>query len=305
MGSRATTTEEAMRETMAGVYYRHEFARRNEHIVKASQKLLSLLPTTAKMCEKLSTYLHPPDETLTTYLEKEIQSTHGNKLKVMKSQLLEFLNDYRILPVPPFSKPFFSYSGKIPVKAEKKTPAHGKLSVDFEKIYFEYTGILRFETFAITELGLRHPVFLPVVLMGGTFGRWKKAVESLTHGDNQENHRFRIILINDEVPISTVNDNITALRVSMFMHDANYSKAISKKRNHFGKYDQYIEAYDAINIHGKSAKEVAEAIVKNHTPKEYCGGQISSANAFKVVTNKFSEWQNKGSDLVLNYRRII
>jgi hypothetical protein len=312
MPSKSISQESAVLGTMTGVYYRHEFARRHQDVdrkhdvVAASLNLLAQFPKTARRYAKAKKYVQSEQRrtTLTDSMIDDLKSARSDKKRTaMRHALAEFLTKYRVLPVPPPSchGSFLSY----PLR-RGDIPEPSNVTVSAEESLFEYTRIQYFETYALSELKMPHPVFLPVVLLGGTRSRWIKAVDALTQTDATEENRFRIVVINADNPAITVADNLTALRLCMSLQDdgtpTEDDDETGNPRARCDKFNKYLAAHDAGKRPTKG--EILD-VVRNHVSPSKWAKHQSDGTVYDWAYGEFARWRSKASDLIKSYPDII
>ena len=198
--------EKALRHILNGVYYRHEFARRNGDIVDASNDLLENFPKTKAVRAQDSNYFQPSTllRTLTDWLiedikDKEISSSARRKRIRL---LAKFLDDWRVFPVPPPDKPFMPFT--LREKGDKNDNAlfpNKYLMVCWQKI-------LRFETYAITKLGLNAPLFLPFVPFPEEKELFTPALNNII--PNQPGSKHKLVLIDWKNPTGNLHEYLAA-----------------------------------------------------------------------------------------------
>ena len=150
--------DDALRDVMLGVYYRHEFARRNPEVVEASNDVFKEFSEAQKVRSKHSTFIIPGKslKSITALLMEEILKDPDSSKK--KGVMVKFLQDYKVLPVPPPEHQFLP----LPLILESKRQLIKMKGVQADSVALSHcwSSIQAFETFAVC-IGLREPIFMP------------------------------------------------------------------------------------------------------------------------------------------------
>lgn len=162
---------------LQGLYYRHEFARRNHNVVMASETALASFHGATNARGQQTAYILGENETLTDLIIRDYRDEKNTTTRAqMKKALSCFLDKYKVIPVPatgdkafhPMKPTFLPYPARAAKRKKGVGPSLQALpTVSDETLFLLYGKILAFERFAAVELELRHPVFMPVMLLTG------------------------------------------------------------------------------------------------------------------------------------------
>jgi hypothetical protein len=310
---------------MRGVYYRHEFARRNRETVEASTKLLEeFFPATEKgLAEAI---LSSPEGgsavVLIDSLLSECRQGRGSEKERKRRALAGFLKDKRVLPVPqvhpngslyPDSSKFYSYPLLIQ-EAEKISPAMRRLrESDAMVVAREYRKTMEFEWFAVVEIGLGKPVFMPVLPLGvmrTSSGLRKRAMQASFDDISNEP-----VLIDFTMPKNDLKDH---LEVCIDRLDAMCSTgrlgpgdSVSTSRGHlhFDSFDQYLAASDSeLIIAGDSKalpKDLHQRVAQQYLSEAEWSARVTKQNEASYSDTMYSGWKQNGQYWSAGYRLIV
>ena len=135
----------ALNNILMGIYYRHEFARRNEELILASKTLLGTLGIPLEQAEH---FMSPDGETnLAKSIIVRVNEEPAASRTTLMDQVANFLGEHRVLPMACTSGTFFP-----------------KLKVsEFVLAMGIWGELMNLEIFALTRLRLGHPVMIPVM----------------------------------------------------------------------------------------------------------------------------------------------
>lgn len=307
--------QKALRNILNGVYYRHEFARRNNDIVGASDALLEKFPKAKAARVQDSNYLlqSTPLRTLTDWLIEDIDKERSGSLKKKRIKLLSaFLKTWRVFPVPPPDKPF------MPFTLKEKDAQNDKILFPTEYLMVCWEKILRFETYAITKLGLDEPLFFPFVSFPEKKELFAPTLKNII--PNQPESKYKLVLIDWKNPSGNLHEYLTAwliyrrvtedkLREIQQIKDSGKEdrKTISWK-----KFPHYLLAFDFDKNPPPECKSYfkteARAAIFNEmhpfpeTKKEKKDSEINKALR---ITRRYEDWIKQGKYWVENYRLIV
>jgi len=137
----------ALNNILLGIYYRHEFARRNEELIAASKTILGTLGIPLEQAEH---FISPDGKTnmAKAIIDRVKAEPDGSRSQLM-DQVASFFGEHRVLPMRCTSGTFFP-----------------KLKVSEFKLAFGIWGeLMNLETFALARLRLGHPIMFPVMLI--------------------------------------------------------------------------------------------------------------------------------------------
>jgi len=222
-------------EIMRGVFYRHEFARRNTAVIEAAKSLFADLDIPVS---RGGTYLsqEPP-----RYFSHLLISR--SKTPALRRKMKAFLDEHRVFPMSqPSDTPFFP--------RESKDIANKEVTDRTEM----WESLLMFEYFAMSILGLDSPVMFPVMPLGEFHSREK----TTWLGDGFSSRRCGFPLFVDfAVPTKTSYAYIAMLQFLENRADrpeTREQKELRKKKRktkgspiavlQWPEYDGYLEAHD-------------------------------------------------------------
>lgn len=297
--------KEYLAEILEGVFYRHEFARRNGKVVKASGEILECLGVPAARAEAFLSQEAPL--CLTDVLIRRCDTP------LRRTQLAKFLSEYRIIPVSSSNQPFLPPGVK------------DAGNEDVIQSYRIWNALLKFEYYALSVLGLDSPVMFPVV----TLGRVECQGKTMWVGEHFNPRRYRYPLFVDfSVPAETSGAYMAMLGSGELQTDPPETPAerkLRKKRRktkgsplerfRWGYFTGYLEVYDlwkkitalpkaddgnarkrTITVSTDGTKVVRKQMLdKGKTPP-----QRENARRY------FYTWKNLAKELVAGgYKRII
>lgn len=319
--------EEALRDVMAGVYCRHEFARRDADVVAASNELMTLFPmTNAARTEKTNFTLNEAGGTITDLMMTEC-SAAGNVGEKRRTALSDFLVKYEVMPVPPSltdkiypnAGTFLLYPWKLSVNAEERLPALRSITVQKEMLLLEYLKILKFESFVTSDLGLVRPAFMPLVpidmnnaTFARTFARCAKTVV------NAQPARYSLVLIDHDQPVTTRRNHfeMQMSRAELFFANAKIKREQPAVHRviPWSKLDGYLAILDWKRSnpeaqHSEIALTALEPFFtvadweKEKKKRNHIEGNNDKFNAWAETT--FTAWLRAATDWVRDYKIII
>lgn len=161
----------SFRDVIAPIYYRHEFARRNETVKADSKAVMQVFSCTAALTDGTGFIRKEGEEyaTLVGDLTKEFYAAPEAEKAKMRAVLGEYVRVHRLLPILPPPQRFFPESmsvhdGVVSKAAGVKKPT--KLAPK-DPIKTELTAIWRslvqYERLLLTEGLVDEPCFMPVV----------------------------------------------------------------------------------------------------------------------------------------------
>lgn len=144
------SAEEALKQVFLALYYRHEFARRNEEVFKAGKDIAKCLGLPE---ERLKTFVQK-GEFLTDAIVRSVEKANTRTKSKRIEALRDYLQKYRILPMVwdwNEGRSFF------PVKYLDDVRAN------FPECQKAFKSLMGFEAYALAVLGVGHPVMFPVM----------------------------------------------------------------------------------------------------------------------------------------------
>lgn len=290
---------------LRGIYYRHEFARRDRSVVAASELLLN-------------NFAFPPGRGRTfigkgspTCLTSELmeQSRASDTVSASRRKALTaFLRDYSIIPTGEMETPFFPEA----IAAGKAT---------FTEMVLIWNSLLRFEYFALAQLDMALPVLFPVMQIGVL-----KTKDGATTYRLQERvtpgKQHCLLLMDMTAPQKTVDAYVRMMRMQERVTKARSEKMEDESeyaRSRPVEYPAYLAAYDLDLEHRQQPKGVNPDNTDAHVAKR----QVDLVNKFEAVISwkkrkkkkkavgaeskriKFHKWLGAARVLIKDYRQII
>ena len=136
----------ALRNILQGIYYRHEFGRRNSDVITRSRMLLRALEIPEPRAEH---FILPDGGTLGKEIIYCIKNKPADCQQRLITQTGDFLRKHRILPMAPSKESFFPQWDKL----------------DFDMMFMIWNALLEFEVSALARLSVGHPVLFPVMVL--------------------------------------------------------------------------------------------------------------------------------------------
>ncbi len=313
---------------MSGVYYRHEFARRNDEIVKASNDLMEFFPLTQEIRNSQSEYtINNDSETITSRMIEEFRDAPRGKNVQMKGALRGFLQKYRIMPVPPLklghlhpgAGTFLLYPCKLPKDGDEKiVPSLQKISTSIGSLFVEYARVVEFEEFAVSDLGFGESIFMPIVPLrknnpkiGEAFGKPNilKADDALL--------RYRLQLVDFNQPADTLRNHFEMQRMRhAFSVPFKTPKIVREnlRQIHWDKLDGYLGVLDWERKRAPAVKrwDAGSEVLPNYILKldwdekeKLRGDEQTSEKFYKWVRETYGSWLSIGEEWVTDYKLII
>jgi len=203
--SKITSARRALVRILSQLHYRHEFARRNSGVADACKKIIQELglPSTIRFGDPVRNV---------TVCEMVIDAYYKRKGRRsgLRSSLASFLTKHSILPM-----------GSLGAKTPFVPSSYFSPKTDEYLMWEAFNSLLRFEAFAVAELGLRRPVMFPLLLIKDV--RFCASTAMPLRGLDMDNYSFPI-LMDLTVPDKSANAYLAMLRVqvnlTMSMMDA-------------------------------------------------------------------------------------
>jgi len=300
------TAKDALKNVLKAIFYRHECAKRNEDIVRESENLLKLFPKTKKAQEKNSLFYMPatPSMALTDWLIMETSEKSSSSLDRRKEKLIEFLQKWRVLPVPAPEKPFMPFPDEDAENTSKKYPITKPYLP--AKYYLDCWGRIHgFEIYAIAKLGIKGPIFSPFVTFPENPDLHPTAQANIQH---QQDGTYGIVAIDWNQANETLS-NYFSVWIGL-------QRAIAAKKNKNNKrkpiksiptrkpdenLDQFLAALDYFRAHKKEGNQAKDGKTEVINMKEmafdfynkYCNENKSSDNMlswFKHSKERGEHW---------------
>lgn len=144
--------EEAYRQIFRGLYYRHEFARRNKTVFEAGAGLPKMLGLPE---ERFRTFIQS-NRCLTDDIIKAVEGKSGRAKGVCRSELRAYLKTHKIVPMT------WDWSEKRPF-FPRELFTHTQSW--FHHCYTIFNALMRFEAYALAKWGLGEPVMFPLAFL--------------------------------------------------------------------------------------------------------------------------------------------
>lgn len=249
-GTPVQKAEENLREIFRGIYFRHEFARRNGRVMRKSKEILKVLGLDM---ENVRPSLLGDNGT--PLLTEQIRQTIGlTEPDVEKTRALrKFLRTYRVLPVSvEKGTPFFPF------------PPDTFTEEDFQKFTDLWNLLLRFEAFALSVIRVGSPVFFPVMMLGVVDARGKSL--SVAKRLDLANYRFAPVVADFSVPWQILGAYMGMLRSQARLTrpratETGVEDDPEVTSNRWTKYEFYLRAYDFKRpLHGKVGEAKADIV---------------------------------------------
>ena len=144
------SAQESLRQVFLALYYRHEFARRNEGVFKAGKKIAKALGLPE---ERLKTFVQK-GEFLTDAIIRCVETAKTKTKRTRIEALKAYLKEYAVIPMVwdwDEKRPFFpiGYFDTIETK--------------FTECHKAFKSLMGFEAYAMARLEIGHPVMFPVM----------------------------------------------------------------------------------------------------------------------------------------------
>lgn len=163
-----------IREILAPVYYRHEFARRYSEVMDASKAVMGVFRLSAALAEDDIGYIRRENGkyiTIVDDMRKEFDEARGEGKERMREALGKYARKWRVLPFPPSSQRFFPESmGVHDELRNKANPGRKPISSDqttLTELMAIWRSLIKYERFLMAEGMMDEPCFMPVVPLPG------------------------------------------------------------------------------------------------------------------------------------------
>lgn len=289
-----------LKQIFPGIFYRHEFARRNEDVADASERLFkefSIPPETSRHFS-----LGGVPRFLTSLLmEKAVEpSTDGIQRKQM---LRDFLTEYRVIPMGRTVAQYSKENAFFPAYAADSTGSFGQL-------YPLWHAVIKFEVLAQLELELRAPVFFPVMSVGPMVrteaGGARAATVKIPRDICLAGYSYPV-LVDFAVAVPTVTAYMEMLRHHESLRGIASMSYLPKVPSHhstpWAAFDFYLKAYDLkkqFRERGMMANK-ARILVAAHEGRP----PILGRNGRKAADQRVRDSAKQAGVLVKNYVDII
>jgi len=313
--------ENALKEILLAIFYRHECAKRNEDIVGESEELLKGFPKTKAARDRNSRFYNPskqPIVDLTDFLLMDINEKPGRLAKKRTDALGAFLTKRRVFPVPSPDKEFMPFPGK---NDEKENQHITKPALE-EKYWLDCWGrIQAFETYAIAKLGLKRPIFSPFV----TFPENRKLYpQTIANIQSVQDNTYGAVLIDWNQANKTISyyfsawislqREIAARRkigvkppvaqdTSPVIKGKNHGNNDTLKRIKWDKLEPFLAALDYDRAHKEDIKKMARASAFN---QDYLNEpEAATREALNTQYENYKHWVKRGEYYSKNYFLIV
>lgn len=316
-------SDRAMRAVMKGVYYRHEFARRNPDLSAESGRLLGLFP---KVLEEAGgacrfTLDVPSRRTIAHGLIESFRKLSGRAAEHARDGLAGFLMRWRVIPFPPVIPEKFHPDGgeffTFPVDPSDNKNwgdlpgIRGRLRAA-EDVYFEYLAVLQFEAFALAELGLGEPVFMPAMVLPTAKDKLRMAIDGIAGRIRENAPTHNMIFVDYSHPFDGLRSHFEALRSWDFVKGALGKRAPVVSRAGYVTWenlDGYLAAVDCLRRTATPSMAAAERILSSFMPasewEKSRSGHSAAGNLVPWAIRRLKDWGREGETLVADYKSII
>jgi len=310
--------DDAVKGVLKYIFYRHEFAKRNNEVVDASKKLLEKhFPETNKARNHNSLFYNNetmPPIVLTDLMVNEMYTKNKTQSNNRKDALCEFLKKWRVFPVPAPDKPFMPFPDNI---SENQGESYQitKPQLPIGHLYLCLCKIQEFETYAVTIMGLKEPIFSPFVTLPDDFRLQPRTIANLK---SKPCSTFGVVAIDWNQAIESLSEYFTAWlsvqRAITLADNIRQKSTIDKfkpKRIRIGnKYDQYLAALDYYKSkvddkkieRGDMAKMALKFCSKDY---KYYAPNANEKNLYDSKLSWFTKSVDKGKEWSNNFQLIV
>ena len=318
---RKTLTKDFLRGVLRPVYYRHEFARRNHDVVKASDEIMACFPITRQIHTESAGFMVPTDltkptkfVTFTHLLMKEYRLAAPSTRTKMRNKLSAFMAKHAVLPVSNSPTPFLP--AFLRTRKKGKAKDNQWTSEEVAQSHILWQSLLKFERFMLVEGITNKPCFMPVVPV------------SLLKDDSDAPmypHRMLANLYNAEqlvaIDTSCGLDRIKEHIETLLIHCDVYSRLQLKeeesedqRRVMLNNFDDYLNAFDCRSttltkdsqlqsFKGQAVDHMAKHGAK--TKRRHRGDKMTNAVLQSHASGKkAAEWLENGDYWIKHYKEI-
>ena len=291
--------EKRLLDALRGVYYRHEFARRNPDVMKESEKVLKALRVSSNQAKTFHTKSH--HRYLSEVLIDKVESARGSEQLKRAKTLVNFLRDYGVFPMARSQGDFFPFGGRqswqVPdLSAEERL-------ADVFSVWF---ALISFEGYVTFKWKLGRPFMLPVMLLRpGQFGKQK--IRLGTFDEMNQGDSFPVVM-NLDLPEKRLGSYLAACKVhySMFQGDRNSDD--KKERTQWKYFASVLKAHDEPSLHvPPNSKRPPGDSPKGRRHEFYIkeARRGSSDDYFDTSRKQVPRWLEAAPVLIKNYHQII
>jgi hypothetical protein len=314
--SRKCFVDKDIRDILAPIYYRHEFARRNEGVANASADLLRHFPLTAALTDGGGFIRLECGEyhTLVDDLLHEYETLRGETKAATIQALKNFAKNNAILPVLPPPQPFFPESMGVHRELLLKVSPAGKKSgpaaftpKQRKELIAILRSLFRYEEFLLAE-GAEKPCFMPVVRIPRLRDK-EKVPSSISLETFRELSRERLMIAFDISERRNVLENLfhILLEFDEVLPVRNPEESASRReRNiHFLTLERSLLIHDYEQKAGKRLSEYQKAAIAY--PMLKGGKPIAPTSKDKRINRAVAEYRSLrslASHNIENYKEI-
>lgn len=281
------------RAVLRGLYFRHEFARRNPEVVKASETLFKEFgwrPSSGKRFLLADRQRLMPLELL-----QILNSSHPKRARRLRSLLARFFLDFKVLPVGRMKRPFFP----------EDVASQG---ADLHLLIRFWNAILRVEAYAISVLGLGHPIMFPVMTLG-------KIVQRDTEYPVYEQidlSRYSLpLLVDHNAPLRTITAYMDAFRIqerTTSNISGNIKEIKRTERLPWTDFPTFLKAFDlekTLNPRSRSISYGGKTNYQVDFVEQLTGIPAKLEKDRDTARHKYISWQEHAAHWISNYAEII
>lgn len=227
--SQSKRLAEAYASIFRALHFRHEFARRNKTV---ATEAATLAVTLGFKESRFETFIHDNRPLTDELIGAVSKPEHGER----REALGKFLETYRVLPVT------WNKSKKRPFLAKEFYEMSERNVHNWE---VAFNSLMHFEAYAMSKLGLGHPVFFPLMPLFVSGAK----LETLKLGSYDAP-----AFLNRSVPQAVVDHYSDALgvEIEVFRH---YQEDPDKDgRNPKGTFEEYLQILDSFDTLGYREK---------------------------------------------------
>ena len=302
--------DEFVRGVLMPVYYRHEFARRNEDVVKESQDVLKHFPLSCALFGGGSDFLDAGGSvTLADALATEYtqESSKSKVKKAMRETLGTFVKEREVLPVPSPPLPFFPKEMGYREPTAGETAGKGKAKQRdvkaAERLFAIWRSLIGFERFLLAEGMTDKPCFLSVVplnLFHGTEGIYDVKSDRM----GQISKQRLMVAIDSTQSLENLGTNLELLIAQLDVLDKLRQKgnaaARKTQRMPWSSFDLYLQVVDFQNDTTKYDTYNAEV----YAFFEKLNRKPVSKEDLVMAVNNFNNWEREAAMWKDEFRNI-
>ena len=144
------SAEESLKQVFLALYYRHEFARRNEEVFKAGKEIAHCLGLSE---ERLKTFVQK-GEFLTDAITRCVETANTKAKSTRIRALKDYLKKYAVIPM------VWDWDDK---RSFFPIGYLDDIAANFTECNKAFKSLMGFEAYTLAVLGVGHPVMFPVM----------------------------------------------------------------------------------------------------------------------------------------------